>query len=153
MIVDLHLVGGLGRGPGAGLERRDDEPRRGARRTFLGRGAVEKGLARFLFDGRRRARARGLQLRDLRRVRLDVDLVVLLEHPVADTGQDRFEIGWAQVEAGEVLTDHEAQGVEGFLIVGLQLGAGGAADGDGGQNEDDGEGEGFEHQGSFLRAD
>jgi hypothetical protein len=151
--VDLHLVGGLRRGTCARLERRDDEARCGARRALFGRGLVEEDLARLLFNRRRRARARSLQLLDFRRVRLYVDLGFFLEHPVADARQDRVEVGRAQVEAGEVLADHEPQGIEGFLVVGFQLGAGGAGDGSGGQNEDRGEGEGFQHRGSFLRAD
>jgi hypothetical protein len=111
-----------------------------------------KACAAFFSTAAGRAGARRLQLRDLRRVRLNVDLELLLEDAVADARLHRFQIARVQVEGREVLTDHEPEGVERLLVFGLELGAGRAGRSDSDQDDSDGDGEGFEHRRSFLRA-
>src|SRR5947199_12673 len=122
LVVDLHLVGRRRRGAVARFQRRDDQPRGRLDRTLLGGDLVEKRLRRLLLgDGRCRG-ARRRELLDLRPPGLEVGFRLRLEDAVGEAGLDDFEISLGQIEAGEVPGDHEAEGVEGLLLVGLELG-------------------------------
>src|SRR5439155_736727 len=81
----------------------------------------------------RRGDARPLELLDLRTVRLEIDLLLLVRDAVRETGLHDLEIGRAQRERRQVLRDEEPERVERLLLFGLQLGlgrqgAGGAGD-------------------------
>src|SRR2546425_13039062 len=69
---------------------------------------------------------------------------------VGEAGLDDFEISVGQIEAGEVPGDHEPEGVEGLLLVGLELGPRRSRGSGQGEDERDRCGDGSQHEASFL---
>jgi len=115
----------FGVGAGARLERRDDQPRGGARRALLGGRLVQVRLRGLLLDRRRRARPGRLERRDLRPYVCTSTLYSFLSTPSLTPARTASSSVAFRLKAHQVLADHEPQGVERFLIVGLELGPGG----------------------------
>src|SRR5204863_3268234 len=77
---------------------------------------------RFLLALRRPLHPVLLKFLDLRPVGLEVDLRGLLQHAVAQTGFDHFDIGGAEIEYGQAAADRETDGIERLLLLGFRLG-------------------------------
>src|SRR5438552_462403 len=127
VIMDLDRIAGLRGRSRPRLDRDDHQAGGGLRRAGLGGGLGEERLARLLLRGGGGRRARLLKLLDLRAVRLEVDLRLLLEGAVGEAGLHDLDLGLAERERPQVAGDRDAEGVERLLLVRLQLRCSGRA--------------------------
>src|SRR5581483_5115110 len=137
-VVHLHRVRGLRRVARPGLDLRIDQTGRGLLRALLRRRLVEVALAGLLLLFGRLRHARLRELVDLRTEGLEVDLLLVFEHAVAEPFLHELELLLRQLERAEVLAEREAERVHRLVVVGAECRFGGAP---GGGRDDD------EHQG------